>query len=243
MTFSRPCFVALWCCAIQCFAQQSPLDTSFLTLAKNNQIKLHTNYIQGQTRLNNGSEYRDYLARNEEHPYFMLDDWQYGTIIYDDERYEDVPMFYDLSRDKLISEHSLNGAKLELISEKVKMFTLAKHTFVRLNADDQKVISPGFYDVLHDGQTKVYVKREKSLQQKVESNNIIFNFDQKNRVYILKDGVFYPVKNKNAAMDVFKDKKQEIKAFLKQNGAKDKNDREGAIARVAAFYDAETKKL
>ena len=241
MTVSRPCIFIVLCSAIQSFAQQLPLDTTFLTSARTNQVKLYNDLIQGQTRLNNGSEYRDYLSHNEEHPYFGVDDWAYGTIIYDEETYQNVPMFYDLSRDKVISEHSLNGAKLELISEKISLFTLGPHTFVRLAADEAKTITSGFHELLYDGKTKVYVRREKSLQQKVESNDIIFNFDEKNRIYIKKDGVYYPVKTKNSVLEVFNDRKQEIRAFMKKNGRINKNDRENAIAKVAAFYDSETK--
>jgi hypothetical protein len=189
MTISCPCLIGLLFLAIQCVGQQLPADTLFLTTAKNNQIKLYTDYIAGQTRLNNGSEHRDYLSRNDEHPYFGVDDWAYGTIIYDEEFYENVPLFYDLNRDKVITEHSINGAKLELISEKIVRFSMAGHTFQRLKRDESKIISEGFYDLLYDGKTKVYVKREKSLQQRVESNDIIFNFEEKNRVYVFKDGV------------------------------------------------------
>lgn len=241
MTFSRSCFVLMLCCTLESFAQQPAPDTTFLTSAKENQVRLYTEFMHGQTRLNNGSEYRDYLSRNDEHPYFGIDDWEYGAIIYDEEIYENVPMFYDLSRDKVITEHSLNGGKLELISEKIKFFSLGKHTFVRLNADESKVISAGFYERLYDGKTKVYMKWEKSLQEKVESNNIIFNFDEKKRVYILKDGIYYPVRNKKSVLEVFKDRKQEVKAFINKNGIFERSDRENAIARVAAFYDSETK--
>ena len=241
MTVSCPYIIVVLCCAIQSFGQQLPLDTTFLASARANQVKLYTEFIHGQTRLNNGSEYRDYLSHNEEHPYFGVDDWAYGTIIYDEEIYENVPMFYDLSRDKVISEHSLNGAKLELISEKISFFTLGTHTFVRLAADEARTITSGFHERLYDGKTKVYVRREKSLQQKVESNNIIFKFDEKNRVYIQKNGVYYAVKSKNSVLEVFNDRKQEVRTFMKKNGRITKNDRENAIARVAAFYDAETK--
>jgi hypothetical protein len=208
MTISRPCLAGLLCCAIQCVGQHLPADTIFLTSAKNNQVRLYTDYIVGQTRLNNGSEHRDYLARNDEHPYFGEDDWQNGSIVYDEESYENVPMFYDLSRDKVITEHSINGSKLELISEKVARFSLAGHTFQRLKRDEAKIITEGFHDVLYDGKTKVYVRREKALQQKVESNDIIFNFQQKNRVYVFKDGVYHQVKKKSTLIDVFEDKKQ-----------------------------------
>jgi hypothetical protein len=228
-------------CAIACVGQQAPADTAFLTASKNRQVSLYTDYIHGQTRLNNGSEHRDYLARDEEHPYFGEDDWTYGTIVYDEEFYADVPMFYDLSKDKIITEHSLNGSKLELIPEKISRFTIDGHTFQRLKQDKSRVITEGFYDVLYDGKTKVYVKREKSLQQRVETNDIIFDFEQKNRVYVFKDGVYHPVKKKKTLLEVFSDKKPEVRAFLNKSDRKYKSNREYAITRVAEFYDAQNK--
>jgi hypothetical protein len=239
MTISRLCLVGLLLAAIPCVGQQSLPDTAFLSSARKNQIELYASLIKGQTRLNNGSQYRDYLARNDEHPYFGIDDWAYGTIVYDDEFYENVAMFYDISRDKIITEHSLNGAKLELISEKIRRFTMSKHIFVRLNPDEAKVITEGFYEVLYDGKTKVYARREKFLQQNVGSNTIVLTFEQKNKLYILKDGIYYPVKSKDSVIEVFADKKQDIKVFMKKSGTKFKSDRENAIAGLASFYDTQ----
>jgi len=241
MTISCPCLISMLFLAIQCIGQQLPADTLFLAAAKNNQVKLYTEYIGGQTRMNNGSEHRDYLSRNDEHPYFGVDDWSFGTMIYDEEFYENVPLFYDLNRDKVITEHSINGAKLELISEKIARFSLAGHTFQRLKRDESKIITEGFYDLLYDGKTKVFVKREKSLQQRVESNDIIFNFEQKNRVYVFKDGVYHPVRKKSTLLEVFKDKKPEVRAFLNKSGVKYKRNRENSITRVAEFYDAQNQ--
>ena len=130
--------------AIQCLGQAANTDTTFLTLAKKNQEEIYNGFIYGQSRLYNGSEHRDYLSRDEEHPYFGADDWSYGDILYDDELYKNVPLFYDLSRDKVISEHVLNGAKLELVSEKISRFSMGGHTFVKLQKDQNNIIAPLF---------------------------------------------------------------------------------------------------
>lgn len=240
MTFTHIRLAVLLFVAISAEGQQLKLDTAFLSAAKNNQVTIYEGSILGQTRLNNGSAYRDYLSRDEEHPYFGVDDWTYGTIVYDDQRYDNVALFYDLLKDKVIAEHSLNGAKLELINNKVKQFTMGGHTFVRLKSDESKGISEeGFYDLLYDGKTKVYVRRKKELQQRLEATEIIATFDVKNRIFILKDGMYIPVKNKNSLLDVFKDKKQDVRAFMNKSGKKFKSDREGATVAVARFYDSQ----
>lgn len=230
------------CCSfivMEGIAQSAKPDTAFLTSAKEHQYAMYDRYIYGQSRLYNGSEYRDFFSRNDEHPYFAVDDWSYGDILYDEELYRNVPLFYDLYHDKIITEHILNGSKLELVSEKVMRFSIAGHTFVRLKKDETGTISEGFHDLLYDGINKVYCRREKQLQQKIESNTIIARFEEKNRIFILKNGVYFPVKKKGSVLAVFSDRKQELKAFLKKNKIVFGADREKAIVRLAEHYDSQ----
>jgi hypothetical protein len=238
---TRHLLIVCYCLIMmECSAQSANPDTTFLTLAKKNQEKLYSRFIYGQSRLFNGSQYRDYYSQNDEHPYFGVDDWSYGYVVYDEEYYENVPLFYDLSRDKVISEHILNGAKLELVSEKITRFSLAGHTFVRLQKDDAKIIDAGFYDLLYDGQTKVYARREKMLQQKVESNDIVPRFEERNRLFILKDGKYFPANKKRPVIDILRDRRQDLKSYINKNKIRFKPTRESAVVRVAEFYDSIT---
>ena len=233
------CILLSFLTTIQCLAQLSKPDTAFLSAAKSNQEQLYKKFIDGQSRLNNGSAYRDYFSKNDEHPYFGVDDWTYGYIIYDDELYTHVAMFYDLSRDKVITEHSLSGTKLELVNEKIKQFSLADHVFTRLGKNESSLIPEGFFELLYDGTTKVYARREKVLNEKIDSNEIIVSFNELNRIYVRKDGTYFPVNKKGSVLDVFIDKKQELKTFLTKNKINYNADREKAIVRMAEFYDAQ----
>jgi len=241
MTARLAYFLFFTITALPGLAQLPGPDTAFVASARDALKQQYSKFINGQSRLYNGSEYRDYFSRNDEHPYFGVDDWSYGDIHYDDELYPNVPMFYDLSRDRVITEHALNGTKIELVSAKIKWFSLGTHKFVRLTTFDSKDISEGFYEVLYDGSSKVYVRREKILMQKVESNEIIGRFEVKNRIYIVKDGNYFPVRKKGAVLDVFRDQKQPLKSFLSRNKVSYSADREKAIARMAEFYDAQKK--
>ncbi|HTE31920.1 MAG TPA: hypothetical protein VK666_16175, partial [Chryseolinea sp.] len=187
------------------------------------------------------TEYHDYLAHNDEHPYFGLDDWSDGSIMYDDEFYDNVQMFYDISRDRVITEHILNGAKIELITEKVSHFTINGHKFVHLIQDPSRVIVSGFHEVLYDGKTKVYARREKYLRSRAESNAIAYSFEEKNRLYIFKDGKYHAVRSKGSVWDVFTDKKQDLKPLFNKTKISFKSSREEAIVRIAEQYDALTK--
>jgi hypothetical protein len=201
------------------------------------QIERYTADIGGQARLYNGSAYKDFLSRNDEHPYFGIDDWVYGDIVYDEALYVNVPMFYDISSDKVITEHALSGAKLELITAKVDRFSLGRHQFVRIAPGETDYVS-GFVEVLYDGETKVFARREKILMEKVESNSIVPRFDEKNRLHIKKGDSYYPVKSKGSVYDVFSDKRQELKSFLGKQKIRYRADREYAIVQLATQYDS-----
>ncbi|HTF20543.1 MAG TPA: hypothetical protein VK658_20865 [Chryseolinea sp.] len=223
---------------VAALAQQARPDTLFLAAARQYQQSLYDASIRGQSRLYNGTEYRDYLAQGDENPYFGADDWQYGYVYYDDVRYDSVAMFYDLSRDQVITEHMLTGAKIELIVKKISAFEINHHPFERLYRDSSGVISEGFYERLYNGPTKVYVKRTKTLSSRASGNELIYTFDERNRVYLLKDNQYHPVRTKKSVLRVFGDKKPELKSMLKDEKIKFKTARERAIVRMAQTYDS-----
>jgi hypothetical protein len=223
---------------VTAFGQQAKPDTLFLAAARQYEQTLYTTSIGGQSRLYNGTEHRDYLAKDDENPYFGQDDWQYGFILYDDERYDSVALFYDLSRDQVITEHILTGAKIELVAKKISAFEMNGHFFERLYPDSSHVISEGFYERIYAGPTRVYVKRTKTLASKASGNELIYSFDERNRVYLKKDGRYYPVRTKRAVLQILSEKRPELKAMLKREKLKFKFDREQAIVRMASTYDS-----
>src|SRR5690349_5471588 len=79
------------------YCQEVSIDTTFLSKANKKSIALYEESIKHQSRLFNGSDYVVYLPEKEEHPYFQMDDWVFGTVTYWGETYHNVPLLYDLS--------------------------------------------------------------------------------------------------------------------------------------------------
>lgn len=232
------CLLPLLFIQVAVFGQSPRPDTLFLTASRQYQQSVYDASIKGQSRLYNGTEHRDYLSRNDETPYFGIDDWQYGFIYYDDERYDSVGMFYDLSTDQVIIEHMLTGAKIELVSKKISRFQMNGHYFERLYPDSARVIGEGFYERLYNGDTKVYVRRTRTLITKPAGNVLEYKFVQRDRIYLFKDHRYYPVKSKKSVYKVLRDKKQEVRAAMKGDRIPYKYDRERAIVKMVQAYDA-----
>ncbi|MBL0745164.1 hypothetical protein JI741_28295 [Chryseolinea sp. Jin1] len=223
-------------CSIPSVAQKA--DTAFISASAGRAQQLYTNAFQGQARLFNGTEYRLYQSRNDEFPLYLRDDWTNGAVLYDGEHYDNVSLVYDISTDKVVVEHMLNGAEIQLIAEKVSWFSMSGHTFVRIDGDKTNGVKSGFYDLLYDGPSKVYAKREKMLQESIESQVIVSRFEEKNHLYILRNGVFVPVKKKSSVLKVFSDRKSDVKSALNKSKIRFRKDREKAIVLAATFYDS-----
>jgi hypothetical protein len=138
----------------------------------------------------------------------------------------------------VITEHVLTGAKIELVAKKISAFEMNGHFFERLYRDSTGVISEGFYERLYAGPTRVYVKRTKTLTSKASGNELIYSFDERNRVYLLKAGRYFPVRSKRSVLQLLSEKKPELRAMLKREKLKFKLDRERAIVRMADTYDS-----
>lgn len=227
--------------SITALGQTRSADTLFLVPAIANAKAFYTQTIGVESHLFNGVQYKEHNPRLNEvgNPYFLSDDWLDGTVFYDGEVHEEVPILYDIVNDKVVIEHGFSGAKLELISEKLKYFSIVDHRFVRLEGDAIKNSSlrPGFYDNLYDGQVKFYVKWQKTFIERIVSLEIHAEYLEATRYYIYKHGTYYSVNSKSSVLQVLKDRKAEIRKFIRKNNIEFSTSRELAIARVVSFYD------
>lgn len=234
------CSFVVGCVATSfCSAQQAAADTSFIPVARHKVVSDYTAAIQHQSRLYNGSDYVLYLSRDEEHPYFEIDDWALGSVIYWNELYENVPLMYDISVDQIITEHN-RGNPIKLHAEKVQGFVINGNKFVRLERNNSN-IQEGFYHQLYDGASvKVYSKHLKEYREKLDTKEVIPLYRETTRYYIMKDGNYLPVKSKGSIISAFADRKTEVKSFIRKNGIKVSRDKERSIVRIANHYDSLT---
>jgi hypothetical protein len=216
------------------------IDTAFVALAQKKSSGQYTQAIELQSRLYNGHDYVFYIAKDDEHPYFIVDHWAFGSIVYWGELYENVAMLYDLSTDQVITENR-SGATIRLIAEKIESFTIAGHNFVRLRKDDKNDISEGFYDLLYAGKLKVYARYFKEYKETLTNREVIPNYEENKRYFVVKDGIFHGVKSKSTLLNILQDHKQELKSFIRKNRISFHTDKESALVRISEYYDSLTE--
>lgn len=220
-------------------AQPGP-DVAFLAAAKQHAINRYNQALAAQARLYNGSKYRAPEHTLEEHPYFFSEDWVMGTVHYDGDVFEDVPLMYDLFQGVLVTEHYPSGHPIQLVYGKLQRFSIAGHTFEKIEKETvgNSLPASGFYDVLYAGPTRVVARRQKQKHEEITANEIERSYEERNRFFMYRNGVFFQVKSKHSVRKLMADKKQEVRRFLKLHKTSFSTDRENMLKMTAEYYDS-----
>ncbi|RYU79586.1 hypothetical protein [Hymenobacter persicinus] len=195
--------------------------------------------------LYNGTEYIDYSRKYSVlngNQFFEVNEERPATIIYDSFRYPNIPIRYDVLLDQVVIRQPNSPLLVKLISEKISRFTFLGHTFVRLVGSEQvnPAIQTGFYDLLvEDGdKAQVLAKRLRKVQERSTLKGIEAKFAKADRLFLRKDGNYYPVKSKSSVLSVLADKRKELNRYIQEHHSSFSADaREAAVVELVKYYN------
>jgi hypothetical protein len=233
--------VLFFFCYSNLCAQNNLVLKDSLSVSPDTAISFYYQFTNKRSRLYNGKEYIGYLPM-EGHPFFADPDLHRGSVLYDGLYFDSVNMQYDLVKDELIIQHFDVFFKIVLISSKVKEFTVLDHHYRRMVKDsvNQLPVATGYYDFLHEGNITLIAKRTKRIDELV-TDKIVRKIVEKNFYYVIRDSVYYPIRNYKSLLSVFKDRSKEIRQDLRRNKLKFRKHREAAIIRAVKIYDSSKK--
>ncbi len=196
--------------------------------------------INHQSRLANGIAFEEYYYNVIGSANFQeLTAFSIGSIIYDGIRFDSIPLMYNLHQDKLLLPLT-EFTKYSLISQKVSDFYINNHHFKYIHVVDTTTtnVRSGFFDILYSGKQKMLAKRTKSMYQKIENQrDMFFRFSSKTVYYLERDNKYYPVSSQASLLNYFKDKKKELKSYIKTNKIKFRKDPEQAMSLLVRQYE------
>jgi hypothetical protein len=220
----------------------SAQDSATAALPVTRAIQNYTNIIGENSHLFNGSEHAAYDFRIKGDPYFESSTLQSGSIKYDGILFPKVDMAFDIVRDEVTINRFNENYRMTLVSEKITFFSLFNHYFVRIVQDNKdstnkSLVSTGFYDRVYNGNTKFFVKRQKKMNESItaEEGDKLW-FEEKDLYFIEKNNKYYLINGKRELMDIFKEKKKDLKKYLRKNKIKF-DDPEKAILKSVEYYD------
>jgi hypothetical protein len=235
------------CCLIltiifKTVSAQSDADSISYKQAVFNLINHFDQGIGEESRLYNGFGYNYYDPNIKGNAY--LDDvnrWRNGTVDYDGQTFENVPLIYDINADQVIVSLYNHNSPSRLVSDKVASFNLSGRHFVRVPNNSSNIKS-GFYEQLYGGKSQVLNKYEKAIHTTNSSSGLeryfipVYDYQE---YYIRKDDKYYSIGDGSlsAVLEVFKDKKKELRQFIKDKKIQFNSLHELALVNIATYYD------
>lgn len=225
------------------FGQSTVSDTTNLNDIKARAVLSFNKTIGEASRLYSGREYFPYDATIKGNAYYpsTVTTWLNGEVNYDGIVYKDVPLLYDTYKDEVVSLLYNKFSKYALLSERVHDFTVLSHHFIRIMADslknDKAGITTGFYDQLYKGKTEVLARHTKNIQTNTSSFGVESYFLEKQEYYVKKGNTYYSVSGQGSFLKLFKDKKAELKQYMRDYKIKFNKDPEYAMVKLASYYD------
>jgi len=192
-------------------------------------------------RLFNGIEYNRYGHGFTGSPFFNNTDFTEGSVFYDGALYEHVALLYDVVQDALIIKDFTKNYEMKLVKEKVRYFKILNGRFVNLSASngDENLPEEGYYKLLVDGKVLALEKVEKKIETSSKAEEPT-RFTTYERFYVKKGDDYYKIDNISNLLKAFKDKKTELRKFIRSNGL-GKKDMEQLIQKTADYYNGITK--
>lgn len=193
---------------------------------------------EADSRLYNGLEYIRNGTVAKGFPFFDADSLRPGALYYDSLLFDQIPMEYDLVEDKLIIRDFSGKALISLIPQKIDHFSIGGHLFLYIDADKTASIlrKTGFYEVLyHKGSTAILARREKKLVLPSNREDQAL-YEQLNTYFLALDGRYFSVEGKNDLLEALKDKKNDVKQYIRTNGIRFKRNLQTALVRTTDYY-------
>lgn len=198
--------------------------------------------IGNESKLYNGASVKEYEGKWEGTPFLdSTTNFYRGSVVYDNVLFENVPLQYDLIQDQVFSTFPNGVVKYTLVSEKVASFSFANRKFIQLadqNLQEPADLANGFFEEVYGNQSKVLIKRNKTVQKIVDTYGVRLKFSERIRYFILLNNVLHQVDNERGLLKLLSSKSDQIKKHLSNNQLKFKSSPVETLIAAASYYDS-----
>lgn len=237
----KPCILSIILCIIflNCWGQSFSSETK-PSSAINNALDIYHDFLASESDIYNGKIYIQYYSPAYEGiPFLDTTKLLNGNIVYNKILYKDVPLMYDILKNKVVI--LTNGYMVELINDKINSFSLNGRRFEKLEADFLgNGMEEGLYEIVHHSHNNLIIKNyKKNLREDLSSGKIVRSISDKNTFYIKTDDVFYKVSKKKDVLNVYDKHRREIAHYIRKNNLRlnKKNINNYALAAIAEHYN------
>lgn len=223
---------------ISWIAFQVPAEASS-HLCPGNQESRPRDSIEKQI-LFNGKIWVNIYHMTEGHQFFSSRDFVQGSVSMSGKTFNNPALRFklDLVNDELLLSADMSTV-LQLNKEMVDFFTLdfegRTARFVKLEAGSDNPLD-GYYHVLHNGTTKLYVSYRKELRLRTSVGERD-TFIQSHTVYLVKEGIPYKIAGRADLLRLLADKRIQLRKHIRSEKIRISRNIPGSIVPLLEFYD------
>jgi len=218
------------------FSQINFSDSLQYHQAEKNTRDIYRSLIKENLMLYNGSEYGRTNHAAFGFPFFLSDSLINGSIVYNNNLYEDINFQYDIVIDRLVIYDYKKNYFITLAAEKTNEFIIDGHHFYYLQ-NNATLKNIGFYEKLVDGTKNLWGKREKKLLQSSNAEDRGSRFIQYNSFFVEKNNQFFSADNESSLMKIMDDKKEELKKYIRKNKLRFGKQFESSAIKLVTYYN------
>lgn len=223
------------CITIISFAQS---NTAAVVQQINNTVNNYSKTVVEKAYLFSGQEYYHNTGKLVGHPFLLADAFTIGNIWYEGNLYNNVPLKLDIVHKELITHSTNTNIQIIIQQEKVDSFTLGSMLFWRLKPDSiNKKLVADFYEVLHKGKLTLLARRNKNINETVSGTGVEKKIQAANEFYILQNGMYKEIKNRNNFLDFFGDNRNAVAAQMNKLDISYNSNTEKYIVESVKFFE------
>jgi len=183
-----------------------------------------------------------WIANKVNHPYFNTNEWVKGSLVFKDKLYSAEGLKYDIENDKLIHLRYTDDFKMNIIAldqnfiSEFQMHNATFRYFRGLKNRRGNALKDGYYEVVYNGKLMFLSRLEKS--KSIEDNSVYMTYKLSTELFLVKDGILIEVKSMAKLINQLKDKKKELKKYVRDNYLKLNLSDYSSAADVLKFYES-----
>jgi hypothetical protein len=178
----------------------------------------------------NGNEYAKVYTPASGHPFFR-DQAMNGWVDGYQNRYENIPIYYDIESDWVVFNEPVNKIRISLVNEKIDGFMIDGHRFIALR---DATGFRGFYEGLNHGRRQVLVKWFKILTRRGTEEGKYITYSN---VYIQEDSNLVQISNKKDLINYFGKNKKKMQQYYQEQHLNIRKDPAHTVSSMVSFAE------
>ncbi|KYG84806.1 hypothetical protein AWW67_01805 [Roseivirga seohaensis] len=157
-------------------------------------------------------------------------DWMKASIMYDNQRYDNVRIKYDIEQQLAYISHPLNKQTITLDQQLVNWFRTPAGIFKPKNE------ATGYYLIIFEGEQLSLVKES---SKRLVIQNREFDYARTDELFLLTNNEKVRIKNRKSYLKQFPTHKKEIKKFMRSQESREINrmGKESFLIHLAKYCD------